>query len=142
MVLAQALVTAEQEQELGHDSFGSHNIPQIPLHITRQIKTGGDFIKSYDHINLFTITSTVHIRADSVPMQRALRSICSEPSFAFHLEKTVQRIADIESLGRTREIVAKDLVAGQKYKILLKDLERRGGKVTEVLLEEKEREAE
>jgi hypothetical protein len=58
MALAQALVTAEQEQELSHDSDGSHNIPKIPLHITHQIKTRADFIKSYDHINLFTITST------------------------------------------------------------------------------------
>jgi hypothetical protein len=53
------------------------------------------------------------------------------------LEGTLQRIADIESLGRTRELVAKDLVLGGKYKILLKDGERRGEKVSEVVLEEK-----
>jgi hypothetical protein len=29
----------------------------------------------------------------------------------------LQRISDIESLGRTREVVAKDLVLGGKYKI-------------------------
>ncbi len=49
MVLAQALVAAEQEQELSHTADGSHNIPQIPLHIARQIMTRADFIKSYDH---------------------------------------------------------------------------------------------
>jgi hypothetical protein len=138
MVLAQALVTAEQEQELSHTSDGSHNIPQIPLHIARQIMTRADFIKSYDHINLFTITSTAHVRADSVPMQRAFRSICSDPGFTPHLENTLQRISDIESLGRTREIVAKDLVAGGKYKVVLRDRERRGERVAEVVLEEKE----
>jgi hypothetical protein len=104
--------------------------------------TRADFIKSYDHINLFTITSTAFVRADSVPMQRAFRSICNEPGFDEHLEKTLQRIADIESLGRTREIVAKDLVLGGKYKILLRDGERRGEKVTEVVLEEKEKEGD
>ncbi len=138
MVLAQALVTAEQEQELSHTSDGSHNIPQIPLHIARQIMTRADFIKSYDHINLFTITSTAHVRADSVPMQHAFRSICSDPGFTPHLENTLQRISDIESLGRTREIVAKDLVAGGKYKVVLRDRERRGERVAEVVLEEKE----
>jgi hypothetical protein len=120
MVLAAALVAAEstQDHNPSHDD-GSHNIPQIPLHIARQIMTRADFIKSYDHINLFTITSTANVRADSVPMQRAFRSICSEPGFAEHLEKTLQRISDIESLGRTRELVAKDLVLGGRYVILL-----------------------
>jgi hypothetical protein len=114
MVLAAALVSAESTQSSSYDD-GSHNIPQIPLHIARQIMTRADFIKSYDHINLFTITSTAHVRADSVPMQRAFRSICSEPGFSSHLEATLQRISDIESLGRTREIVAKDLVLGGRY---------------------------
>jgi hypothetical protein len=120
MVLAAALVAAEstQDHNPSHDD-GSHNIPQIPLHIARQIMTRADFIKSYDHINLFTITSTAYVRADSVPMQRAFRSICKEPGFAEHLEKTLQRISDIESLGRTRELVAKDLVLGGRYVVLL-----------------------
>ena len=120
MVLAAALVAAESTHDHApsHDD-GSHNIPQIPLHIARQIMTRADFIKSYDHINLFTITSTAYVRADSVPMQRAFRSICKEPGFAEHLEKTLQRISDIESLGRTRELVAKDLVLGGRYVVLL-----------------------
>ena len=70
-------------------------------------------------------------------MQRAFRAICGEEGFDEHLEATLKRISDIESLGRTRELVAKDLVLGGKYKILLRDGERRGEKVTEVVLEEK-----
>jgi hypothetical protein len=69
-----------------------------------------------------------------VPMQRAFRSICGEEGFDEYLEATLKRIADIESLGRTRELVAKDLVLGGRYKILLKE----GEKVTEVVLEESE----
>jgi hypothetical protein len=97
--------------------------------------TRADFIREYDHINLFTITSTASVRADSVPMQRAFRSICGEEGFDEYLDATLKRIADIESLGRTRELVAKDLVLGGRYKILLKDGERRVEKVTEVVLE-------
>ena len=137
MVLALALVKRESELASQPNPDGSHNIPQIPLHIARQIMTRADFIREYDHINLFTITSSAFVRADSVPMQRAFRSICCEEGFEAHLEATLQRISDIESLGRTRELVAKDLVLGGRYKFLLRDGERRGEKVTEVVLEEK-----
>jgi len=74
-------------------------------------------------------------------MQRAFRSICAEEGFEEHLEATLQRIADIESLGRTREIVAKDLVLGGKYKILLNSGERKGEQTTEIMLEEKKAES-
>ena len=70
-------------------------------------------------------------------MQRAFREICNEEGFEKHLEATLQRISDIESLGRTREIVAKDLVAGGRYKIHLKDGYNKGDKVSEVSLVEK-----
>jgi hypothetical protein len=140
MVLAQALVALEKDLPSYNPDDGSHNIPQIPLHKARQIMTRADFIKSYDHINLFTITSDAFVRADSVPMQRAFKSICGEEGFDEHLEGTLQRISDIESLGRTRELVAKDLVQGGKYRILLKDGERRGERVSEVVLEEKKNE--
>ncbi|ESZ97838.1 hypothetical protein SBOR_1783 [Sclerotinia borealis F-4128] len=136
MVLAHALVAAEKDTPTYIDD-GSHNIPEIPLHKARQIMTRADFIQQYDHVNLFTITSNAMVRADSVPMQQAFRSICAEPGFDEHLARTLQRIDDIESLGRTREIVAKDLVLGGKYKITMSDGEKKGSKVTEVTLEKK-----
>ena len=114
MVLAKALV--DQEKEAGSNSDKPYLLPQIPLHNAREIMTRADFIKSYDHINVFTIDAQAMVRADSVPMQRAFRQICSEPGFEAHLEATLDRISAIESLGRTREVVAKDLIAG-KYKI-------------------------
>lgn len=141
MVLAQALVKADDELQAS-PNFSPHQIPQIPLHTARQIMTRADFIKQYDHVNLFTITSTAFVRADSVPMQRAFRSICTQPGFDKHLEGTLQRIADIESLGRTRELVAKDLVLGGKYNIFMKDGEKRGEKITTITLEEKPEEDE
>jgi len=120
MVLAQALVEAEKTMEVTYHPETGHVLPQIPLHKARQVMTRADFIRDYDHINLFTITSDAYVRADSVPMQRAFRSICGEDGFDGHLEATLQRINDIESLGRTREIVAKDLVLGGSYKMRMK----------------------
>ena len=59
------------------------------------------------------------VHADSVPMQNAFREICSQPGFGEHLQKTLDRISAIESLGHTREIVVKDLIGG-KYQISLR----------------------
>ncbi|KAI9736603.1 MAG: hypothetical protein M1834_000807 [Cirrosporium novae-zelandiae] len=121
MVLARALVEKEKEMEANHDPSKGLVLPQIPLHEARQIMTRADFIQSYDHINIFTIDSNAMVRADSVPMQHAFREICSQPGFDEHLEATLDRISAIESLGRTRELVAKDFVQGEKYHVNVKN---------------------
>ena len=132
MVLAKALVDREKESgNGGYDSEHGHKLPQIPLHEAREIMTRADFIQSYDHINIFTIDSQAMVRADSVPMMRAFRQICSREGFEQHLEATLDRISAIESLGRTREIVAKDLVGG-KYRITGRP-DRGDGIIVEVL---------
>ncbi|KAL0256898.1 hypothetical protein SLS55_007707 [Diplodia seriata] len=117
MVLAKALVDQEKEMDKTYDPERGHILPQIPLHKAREIMTRADFIQSYDHINVFTIDSKAMVRADSVPMQRAFREICDLPGFDKFLEDTLERIGDIESLGRTRELTIKDLWEGGKYKV-------------------------
>ena len=137
MVLAKTLVDIEKEAAkgdfdedvsspassedrvsfLGFDLYGNHTLPTLPLHKARETMTRADFIKSYDHDNIFTISSDGMVRADSVPMMHAFRAVCAEPGFDDFLEKTLQRIGDIESLGRTREITLKDLWNGGKYRL-------------------------
>ncbi|KAI9803651.1 MAG: hypothetical protein M1833_000563 [Piccolia ochrophora] len=120
MVLAKALVDKEKEMSQTYDPERGHNLPEIPLHTAREIMTRADFIKSYDHINIFTIDSHAMVRADSVPMMNAFREVCSIEGFDEHLEATLERISAIESLGRTRELVAKDLWNAGQYKITMK----------------------
>lgn len=123
MVLALALVDLEAaESESGalqhtYDPVAGHRLPSYPMHIAQQLQTRADFVRELDRMNLFTITSDAQMRASSVPMHRAFREICNQPGFREHLEKTQDRIDAIESLGRTRELVAKDLVLGGKYEI-------------------------
>lgn len=123
MVLALALVDlekamcADDSRNKTYDDIVGHRLPTFPMHIAQQIQTRADFVRELDRMNLFTITSNAQMRASSVPMHRAFREICSTPGFREHLEKTNDRIAAIESLGRTRELVAKDLVLGGKYDI-------------------------
>jgi hypothetical protein len=63
MVLAKALVDKEKEMSKTWDDRRGHILPQVPLHIARQIMTRADFIQSYDHINVFTIDSYAQVRA-------------------------------------------------------------------------------
>ncbi|KAH8673506.1 hypothetical protein BX600DRAFT_206524 [Xylariales sp. PMI_506] len=117
MVLALALVDKEEEMENTYDEVTGHVLPSFPMHKAQQIMTRSDFIRDLDRLNLFTITSTAQVRASSVPMHLAFKEICAEEGFREFLEDTLQRISDIESLGRTRELVAKDLVLGGQYEI-------------------------
>lgn len=121
MVLAKALVEREKEMEKTYDPEKGHILPEIPLHEAREIMTRADFIQSYDHENIFTIDSRAMVRADSVPMQLAFREICAIEGFDKHLELTLERIGDIESLGRTRELTIKDLWNSGKYRIVVRD---------------------
>jgi energy-coupling factor transporter ATP-binding protein EcfA2 len=117
MVLAKALVDMEKEMAATYDPEKGHILPQMPLHKARQIMTRADFIQSYDAINIFAIDSNAMVRADSVPMMNAFREVCGEEGFDEFLEATLERIGDIESLGRTRELTIKDLWDGGKYEV-------------------------
>ncbi|KAF8477332.1 hypothetical protein BDZ91DRAFT_709077 [Kalaharituber pfeilii] len=130
MVLVKHLVELEQQQEVIYDPEEGHKLPQLPLYQARQVMTRAEFIQQYDHMNIFTIDSESNVRADSVPMQNAFRQVVSEPGFAQYLDDTLERIADIESLGRTREITIKDLWYGGKYNMTVKD---RKGNVEKVI---------
>ncbi|KIW01113.1 uncharacterized protein PV09_07401 [Verruconis gallopava] len=121
MVLAKALVEKEKEMAVSYDPKLGHILPAIPLHEARQIMTRADFIQSYDHDNLFSIDADAMVRADSVPMMNAFREICAQEGFDQYLQDTLDRISDIESLGRTRELTIKDLWNGGKYNITTKD---------------------
>lgn len=142
MVLAKALVDLEKDMDKSYDSETGHILPEIPLHKAREIMTRADFIQSYDHDNIFTIDSRAMVRADSVPMQRAFREICSTAGFDKHLEGTLERIGDIESLGRTREITIKDLWNSGKYRIVVRDTKGRESGTMEFAVAEREGEEE
>lgn len=142
MLLMRALVEMDERQNAdkspGDLLCSDHTLPQVPLWIARKIMTRPDYIQVYDNLNIFTIDSNSFVRADSVPMMQAFREIASMPGFNDLLEETLDRVSAIESLGRTRELVAKDLVLGGTYKIDTTT----GGKGTAIvsLLQEEEQE--
>lgn len=117
MVLANALYKASLTMEATYSPTTGHILPEIPLHRARYIMTRSDFIRKHHDLSIFSIDSHAVVRADSVPMQRAFNEICSEPGFEDFLDATLERIGDIESLGRTKELTFKDLWEGGKYRI-------------------------
>lgn len=106
-----------QEYPDKKDESKDHSLPELPLWRARQIMTRADYIQQYDNLNIFTIDSESRVRADSVPMMRAFHELATHPHFDELLDDTIDRVAQIESLGRTREIVAKDLVEGGRYQM-------------------------
>lgn len=103
------------------DVCKDHHLPELPLWRSRQIMTRPDYIQQYDNLNIFTVDSDLRVRADSVPMMRAFHEIAAQPHFDELLEETVERVAAIESLGRTREVVMKDLTLGSTYDVAQRD---------------------
>jgi hypothetical protein len=121
MVLALSLYKASLEMERTYCPSIGHILPEIPLHRARFIMTRSDFIRKHHDLSIFSIDSHAMVRADSVPMQRAFNEICAEPGFEKFLDATLERIGDIESLGRTKELTFKDLWDGGKYRVVKRD---------------------
>jgi hypothetical protein len=81
--------------------------------------TRADMLERLDQCNVIAIDPASNVRASSVPMMRAFREICNEEGFDEMLVNVLDRIAEVESLGRTREVEFKDL-KGEHGKIRLK----------------------
>jgi len=89
--------------------------------------TRADLLERLDQCNVIAIDTESNVRASSVPMMRAFKEICAEEGFDEMLENVLDRIAEVESLGRTREVEFKDL-KGKDGKIRLKIDVQRGDK--------------
>ncbi|KAF2864852.1 hypothetical protein BDV95DRAFT_613212 [Massariosphaeria phaeospora] len=105
LVLARELVLREKDLEATTAEF---TLPEIPLHEARQIITRADFVAGFDRINVVHIDAHGMVKADSVAMQNAFREICTQEGFEAHLKATLNRLDELESLSRTREVAFRD----------------------------------
>ncbi|KAI9622660.1 hypothetical protein H4Q26_014940 [Puccinia striiformis f. sp. tritici PST-130] len=69
--------------------------------------TRTDFLSQLDHENMIAIDTDYHIKPNSIVMLNVIRELCNEPEFQRRLDSVLERIGDIESLGRTRELIWK-----------------------------------
>lgn len=92
--------------------------PHLTWGEARQVMTRPDFLTHLDQMNIIQVNRHHEIRADSMPLLRAFRKIAQEPGYEDKLERVMDRVSAIESLGRTRELVWKE--QGDKGKFLIK----------------------
>ncbi|KAE8266733.1 hypothetical protein A4X09_0g5617 [Tilletia walkeri] len=83
----------------------------------RQVMTRPDYILELDRLNMIHIDRHHRIYADNMALLRAMRRVTETEGFAEKLESVMDRVAAIESLGRTRELVWKEQVDGGKFLI-------------------------
>lgn len=132
MILAKALV--EKAKDMGDDG----RLPQIPLHEARQIVTRADIIQHHDHNNILTIDpNTMMVQASSVAMQNAFRAVCSLEGFDEQLQGTLDRLDELESLRRTRELMFKDLQGGSKVEMSVQSADGQRERVVSLTAEPK-----
>ncbi|KAI6029429.1 hypothetical protein BKA83DRAFT_680392 [Pisolithus microcarpus] len=92
-------------------------LPSIPYGRCRQIMTRTDFIEELDRSNIISIGVKLDVRPDSMLILRVARQVVEEEGFDDLLQNVRDRIDEIESLHRTREITFKDLNTGDNIRL-------------------------
>ncbi|EUC62520.1 archaeal ATPase [Rhizoctonia solani AG-3 Rhs1AP] len=94
-------------------------IPKISYYECRQIMTRPDFINQLDHLNIISIDINHNIRLDSMLTLEAAREVVNEEGFNELLEGVRDRVDEIESLHRTRELTFKDMESGDRIRVMV-----------------------
>ncbi|KAJ6495778.1 hypothetical protein C8R47DRAFT_1116367 [Mycena vitilis] len=92
-------------------------LPSIPYWRCRQIMTRPDFLEDLDRANIVAIDVEHDVRPDSMLILHAARQVVEEDDFEDILNNVRDRIDEIESLHRTRELTFKDVEAGDKIRL-------------------------
>ncbi|RDB25264.1 hypothetical protein Hypma_007594 [Hypsizygus marmoreus] len=92
-------------------------LPVIPYWRCRQIMTRADFLEELDRINVIAIDIDHNVRPDSMLILLAAQQVVGEEGFAEVLQGVRDRIDEIESLHRTRELTFKDVDQGDRITV-------------------------
>ncbi|KAG7091095.1 hypothetical protein E1B28_010150 [Marasmius oreades] len=112
----------EQERELEESGKGSLEelpLPVIPYWQCRQIMTRADFLEELDRKNIIAIDANHDVRPDSMLILLAAKEVVGKDGFEESLTSVRDRIDDIESLHRTRELTFKDLGKGDRIRLVV-----------------------
>ncbi|KAJ3737491.1 hypothetical protein DFJ43DRAFT_1128676 [Lentinula guzmanii] len=127
-LLLQEFVKMRQEQEeerrlqsekYGKDESPEFPMPSIPYHKCRQIMTRADFLEELDRVNIVSIDVNHNVRPDSMLILLAARQVVETEGFEEVLNSVRDRIDEIESLHRTRELTFKDVDKGDRIRLVV-----------------------
>ncbi|KAF8583825.1 hypothetical protein K439DRAFT_1634041 [Ramaria rubella] len=92
-------------------------LPAIPYWKCRQIMTRPDFLEGLDHANIISIDVHHDVRPDSMLILHAALEVVQDDGFDELLDSVRNRVDEIESLHRTRELTFKDLGEGDLLRL-------------------------
>lgn len=105
-------------------------LPTIAYWKCRQIMTRADFMEDLDRLNVISTDIDLNVRPDSMLILHAAREVVEEEGFEELLENVRNRIDEIESLHRTRELTFKDVNEGDMVRL---SVDKGGAKLYETL---------
>ncbi|ESK84785.1 hypothetical protein Moror_556 [Moniliophthora roreri MCA 2997] len=126
-LLLQEFVKLRQEQERENPGINPLELPLpfIPYWRCRQIMTRADFLEELDRKNIIFIDEHHNVRPDSMLILNAARQVVEAEGFRGMLRNVRNRINEIESGRRTRELTFKDLKKGGKIHLVVDKGQRR-----------------
>jgi len=92
-------------------------LPKIPYYRCRQIMTRTDFMEDLDRANIIAIDINHDVTPDSELLLHAAREVVEEEGFDQQLDDVRDRVDEIESLHRTRELTFKDVNTGDRIRL-------------------------
>ncbi|KAF9653607.1 hypothetical protein BDM02DRAFT_3153063 [Thelephora ganbajun] len=92
-------------------------LPTVSYYECRQIMTRADFMEELDRLNIISIDINHNVRPDSFLILHAARDVVEEEGFEEKLKSVRDRIDEIESLHRTRELTFKDVGKGDRIRL-------------------------
>ncbi|TIC65155.1 hypothetical protein E3Q01_02332 [Wallemia mellicola] len=95
----------EDDEEDLPDPIDPAASPHVSYYKARQLMTRTDFLEPLDRLNIVSMDVNHNVRMDSHVLLTAAREVVSREGFDQDLETTMDRVSDIEWLGRTRRLV-------------------------------------
>ncbi|TIA70091.1 hypothetical protein E3P77_00300 [Wallemia ichthyophaga] len=95
----------EDDESTVPDNMDPAASPHVSFYKARQLMTRTDFLEPLDRLNILSMDVNHNVRMDSHVLLTAAREFVSLPNFDKDLEATMNRVSDIEWLGRTRRLV-------------------------------------
>ncbi|KAH9919416.1 uncharacterized protein B0H18DRAFT_957550 [Fomitopsis serialis] len=103
--------------ELSSEGLDELPLPKIPYYKCRQIMTRADYLEDLDRANVIAIDTNHDVTPDSVLLLQAAQKVVEEEGFDDLLDGVRNRVDEIESLHRTRELTFKDASAGDRIRL-------------------------
>jgi len=105
--------------EADESEWDHMSLPAVSYYECRQIMTRADFIEELDRLNIINIDINHNVHPDSFLILHAAQDVVEEEGFEEKLNSVRDRIDDIESLHRTRELTFKDVDKGDRIRLLV-----------------------